>query len=66
MAKVIHMNTELRKKVKIGFENDLFKLMNNALLSTTMENKKNHRSYKLIATKARRKYLVSEPCKQIF
>ena len=26
------MNTDIRRKAKIGFENDFFKLMNNAVL----------------------------------
>ena len=34
--------------------------MSNAVLVKTMENVKNHRGIKLIATKERRNYLVSE------
>ena len=35
--------------------------MNNAIFVKTTENIKNHRGIKLITTKARRNYLVSEP-----
>ena len=33
----ISMNTWLRKKAKIDFENDLFRLMNNVVLGKNME-----------------------------
>ena len=35
--------------------------MNNSVLGKTMENVRNHRDIKLIATDERRKLLVSEP-----
>ena len=39
----IDINTDLRKKARNGFENDLFKLMNNAEYGETMGNERNHK-----------------------
>ena len=36
-------------------------LMNNVVLGKTIENMRKYRYIKLVATKARRNYLVSEP-----
>ena len=55
------MNTKLRQKAKNNFEKDFFKLMNNAVFRKTMENVRKHRNIKLIATKRKRNYLVSQP-----
>ena len=55
------MTTDLRKKAKIDFENDFFKLINNAVFGKTMENVRKHRDIKLVKTERRRNYLVSEP-----
>ena len=57
----IDMNTELRKKAKTGFKKDFFKLMNNQVFGKTIENVREHRDIKLVTTKVRRNYLVSEP-----
>ena len=57
----IDMNTKLRKEAKNDFEIDFFKLMNNSVFQKTMENVRNHRDIKLVASEKRRKRLVSEP-----
>ena len=54
------MNIELRKKAKNNFQNDFFKLMNNAVFGKTLENVRKNRNIKLVTTEKRRKYLVSE------
>ena len=55
------MNTDLRQKAKNDFQKDFFKLTTNSVFGKTMENVTKHRDIKLVTTKRRRKYLVSEP-----
>ena len=55
------MNTCIRKNAKSYFEKDFFKLMDNAVFGKTMGNFRKHRDIKLVATKGKRNYLVSEP-----
>ena len=54
------MKTEL-EKAKDDFEKDFLKLVNNVFFEKTKENLWKHRDIKLVTTKKRRNYLVSEP-----
>ena len=55
------MNTNLRKKPRKDFEKDFYKVMNNVDFGKTMENVRKHGDNKLVTTKGRRNYQVSEP-----
>ena len=57
----IYINKKLRKKAENSYEKDLFNLMNNAVFGETMGNGRKHRDIKIVATKRRRNYLISEP-----
>ena len=55
------MNTDLRKDAKNDFGKEFFKLMNNSISGTTMENIRNHRDIRVVTTDERRSILASEP-----
>ena len=60
------MNIELRQKCKVNIEKDFWKQINNAVFGKSMENVRKHKDIKLIITKARRNYYVSEPNAQSY
>ena len=54
------MNTNLKKDAKNDFVKDFFKLMNNSVFGKTVENLRNHRDIKLVATDKQRSILASD------
>ena len=56
-----HILILVLKKAKNDFEEDFFKLINNAVFGKTMETVRKLRDIKLVTTERRRNYLASEP-----
>ena len=55
------MDIKLRKRAKIDFQKEFFKLRNNTAFGKTMENLRQYRATKLVTTERRRNYLMLEP-----
>ena len=58
------MNTELIKKLKDESEKDVLKLMNNSVFGKSIKDVRKHKHIKLVITKRRRNYLLSEKTMQ--
>ena len=54
------MNSDLRRKAEDYFEDNFFKLMNNAVFEKNVANAGKRRDIKLVTTERRRNNLVSE------
>ena len=57
----IDMNIQLGKEARNNFEKDFFKLMNNAVFEKIVKNVGKCRNIKILKTKRKKNYLVSEP-----
>ena len=64
MKPYIDLNTKLRAKVTNDFEKDFFKLMNNSVFGTTMENIRSMVDIHLVANEEQARKLISKPIYQ--
>ena len=61
LKQYIDFNSSKRASARSKFEEDFFKLMNNAMFGKTMENLRLRRSVDLVTGKSKRKKLISQP-----
>ena len=62
----IEFNTEKRKNARNDFENDVYKLMNNAVFGKTMEDKRKHLDFEVVSEETKYMKCVNNPSFKIF